>query len=423
MLAAAAAAVSGEPSSGSNASLAEEIAALQAEVSRLRAERKGDWLTQQRADDIRDLVSDVLADADTRASLLDESMTAGWDRGFVLAAPDGAFRLRLNAQVQYRFVYNHQDGVGDAQQWGFENRRTKVGVSGHVFDPSWRYKIRGSFSSSTGTFGTSDVYIEKRFGDGWSVRAGQFKPPFLHEWLMSSSRQLAAERSLVNAAFNPGRTDGIQLALESDRFAFKVMLSDGFDRDDTPALEPGNEIAMTGRAEVLIGGEWSQFRDYASWAGDESSVLLGGAVHYEKEESGTAGPEEEALFTWTADASGQFSGVGLSLAAVGSHLDVADADRFGIVAQAGVFIVPDAWDVFVRYEWGDSDVPGDEELSVITAGVNRYIRGHEIKLTADVGYGLNPVAEFWASTGAGWRADEAGRDGQVVIRTQLQLVF
>jgi hypothetical protein len=78
-----------------------EIDELRSEVSHLRdtvAELRStvqefqagdDWLTQQRADEIRGLVRDVLADADTRASLLQDGMTAGWDKGFFLGSADG----------------------------------------------------------------------------------------------------------------------------------------------------------------------------------------------------------------------------------------------------------------------------------------------------------------------------------------------
>ena len=48
----------------------ETIKALRSEVDTLRAETKPDWLTEQRAAEIRALVSDVLADADTRMSHL-----------------------------------------------------------------------------------------------------------------------------------------------------------------------------------------------------------------------------------------------------------------------------------------------------------------------------------------------------------------
>lgn len=63
------------------------------------------------------------------------------------------------------------------------------------------------------------------------------------------------------------------------------------------------------------------------------------------------------------------------------------------------------------------------DLSILTVGINRYVRRHDLKLTADVSYGLNEVGRFWSSSGAGWRRDHRGREGQVVARFQFQLLF
>lgn len=113
-----------------------EVAALKAQVAQLSAGE--DWLTEQRADEIRGLVQDVLSDADTRASLLQSGMTAGWDKGFFLASSDGNFKLKLSGLVQVRFNYNNQDDSPvDDDRWGFENRRTRLKFAGHVVDPTW----------------------------------------------------------------------------------------------------------------------------------------------------------------------------------------------------------------------------------------------------------------------------------------------
>jgi hypothetical protein len=58
----------------------------------------------------------------------------------------------------------------------------------------------------------------------------------------------------------------------------------------------------------------------------------------------------------------------------------------------------------------------------VTVGVVRYYNGNMLKWTTDVGVGLHPVASEFASTALGWRADAPGENGQVVIRSQLQLL-
>ena len=403
--------------------LSRRLAVLHEEIDLLADERERDWLNRQRAAEIRSLVGEVLADADHRAGLLEDGLLAGYERGFFIAGPDGDFRLRMNGRLQFRFVYNHQDdGPEDDDRWGFENRRFRLSFSGHVFDKSWRYKIGGGFDRDGGAFETSDVYIEKDLGDGWSLRAGQFKGPFLREYLQSAFRQLAVDRSLVSAAFGQGRSDGIQLSWEGEHLAFYGLCSDGFGNDDTAALDEDTEIALTGRAEWLLAGDWKQFRDFSGWSDDEFDLLLGGAAHYEKDEYGTGAGGEEETFTWTIDASAEWAGAGLFAALVGRHLDAAGQDQYGLVVQGSVFLAPDEWECFARYEWGDEDGESDD-LSLLTLGVNRYFSGHDLKLTVDLGYACNAVGDFWASSGAGWRADESGSEGQIVLRTQFQLLF
>ena len=86
----------------------EQLAAKVAKLEEVATD-DGVWLTEARADQIRGLVTDVLADADSRASLQADGATAGWNRGFFLASPDGSFRLNLRGQIQFRWAANMRD--------------------------------------------------------------------------------------------------------------------------------------------------------------------------------------------------------------------------------------------------------------------------------------------------------------------------
>ncbi len=146
------------------------IAELEARVAQLSGEG---WLNEQRAEEVRSLVQDVLADADTRSSLLQGGASGGYDHGFVLGSGDGNFHLKINGQEQIRFIWNNQDDTsGDTNRAGFENRRTRLVFSGHVVDPSWRYKIQGDFGDS-GSFGLLDAWVQKKFENGWDMKVGQ----------------------------------------------------------------------------------------------------------------------------------------------------------------------------------------------------------------------------------------------------------
>ena len=121
------------PTTASIEELRQMVVDLQSEVSDLKNQDKT-WLNQQRADQVRDLVHDVLADADTRSSLQGSGVTAGYDGGAFLQSADGNWKLKINGQVQARWLYNRADGQDS--EHGFEQRRTKAIFSGHVADPS-----------------------------------------------------------------------------------------------------------------------------------------------------------------------------------------------------------------------------------------------------------------------------------------------
>ena len=249
------------------------IAELEAQVENLKG---GDnWLTDQRAEEIRGLVYDVLADADTRSSLLQGGMTSGYDDGFMIGSPDGNFSLKLNGHLQVRYVVNNQDdgstlmpNTDDTDRRGFEVTRARLIFSGNVGGPEWTYYINGGFDRDTGSFVLEDATISKDMGDGWSASFGQFKMPVNREWLVDSMDQLAVERSVASYLFSGGRTQGAQLRHTGDSFRFSFSGNDGMGAAFGGGPNGWNtydtEYAFAGRAEFLLSGNWDQFNDLTS---------------------------------------------------------------------------------------------------------------------------------------------------------------
>ncbi len=430
--------------------LEDRVAELENLVSQLSAQTGEGWLTESRANEIRSMVADVLADADTRASLLEGGQVAGWDKGFKIGSPDGNFMLQIGGYMQVRFGYNHRDNSSDDDRWGFDLRRAKITLKGHVIDPSWTYSIQGAFgrdtrpyltgvavdfdeedvttssSSISGPMELDDAYIQKNLGGGWYVRFGQFKLPFLHEELVSSTRQIGLERSLINAAFTLNRSQGVRVQYDADNYRVYGAYSDGAGLKNTSFLTYDTEYAFTGRGEWLVAGDWKQFDDLTSWRGEEFGLLVGGAIHYQRGEFGTAATETDTL-SWTLDASAEFGGFGLFAAIVGRHLDfnsagMADLDQIGFVIEGSVFLADDL-DLYGRFEWGDDDIAGNDELAIVTVGVNKYFNKHQLKWSTDIGLAFDEVEATWASSSAGWQTDTDGADNQIVVRSQFQLLF
>jgi hypothetical protein len=449
-----------------NDELKSRLLAAEAKIAELEAQNNDNWLTEQRSDEIRSLVNDVLADADTRASLLQSGMTAGYDNGFVISSSDGNWLLRVNGQLQTRFIVNDRDADADTgaasnatdkYRWGFENSRTKLIFTGHVVNPSWTYKIEGNFagaqdellttagavalsgSSDYGEFNLQDAWIHWDYGNGWGVRVGQFKTKLLREFSVFSGNQLAVERSNTSYVFGTGRTQGVEVTYNSDAIRGWASFNDGPNAENTPWSVYDTEFSIDSRIDWLLSGTWEQMEDFTSPAGDETGIMIGGGIGYSKSEYGTTlsplspslpgtgvpADNEQEIFTATVDVQAEFGGFN----AFGSFIyrntsanDSAlfpDTDQFGFVLQGG-WCFSDDWELYGRYEYLDLDTGPNDTQSLLTIGVNRYFSGHNLKWTTDWVYSFDEV--LVANPITGLRPDTAGAN-QWAIRTQLQLMF
>lgn len=460
------------------AQLRSMVDSLRGEVDQLRGQMQSDWLTEQRSEQIRGLVEDVLADADTRANLQGDGATSGYDGGFFIQSADGRFRLKVSGQLQARFMYNNADGQNS--DYGFEMRRLKLKFSGHVVDPTWTYKfsiINQRNSQGTGAENemyVEDAWIQKTCEDGCYVRVGQFKAPFLREELVSSSKQLTVERSMINNQFTYGWTQGVELGMKKDNLWARAMYLDGPVSINSQSQNTANDAAsLVARVDWMIDGvwkDWSTFTGYGSKS--ESSAFIGAAFQwFNNSDRASATPTEyggadaNRSYGFTVDASVSGKGwtaysalvysnnaydgpVRFTPAGVPIFGNVDSNQAWGWIVQGGV-MVADEWQVFGRYELGDiqhynqgnagyADGNGLNNRgmrtghdSTLTVGFNNWIEGKNLKWTTDVGYAFStlndggsdmPRADY-VSSGNGWREDNAGESGQWLIRTQLQLLF
>ena len=471
-----------------NERIAAANAELAAKVARLEqhAADSGSWLTEARAEQIRAIVGDVLADAAARDSLADDGSTAGWDKakGFHLASADGNFSLGIRGDAQFRWNNNHRD-IGstaaatgstaagtDEDTRGFEWRRVRLTFAGNVIDPSWTYDFKlANNRSATANNSTyiDDAYVQKSLDGGFALKVGQFKLPFLREDQVSSTGQLAVERSLVNEVFSISRSQGVSFGWTGKDLRFEGFYGDAL-RANASAPTSGagaatgvatgqntgfsvnpTEYAFAGRFEFKPLGEWKQFRDMQSYRGEEMGVLVGLAA-YAEAMSGASGASADEIWSATADATVDFGGASLLVYGVYREVTLADAqavrgggtddtlEQWGALAQLGVFVADDV-ELFARYEMGSTDTDQfrtnatalsatGEEDSIATLGLNWWPAGSKVKfvkVSADVGFAFTPLVDF-NGTGAGYLPDytpSAGdtSDGQWLVRTQMQFLF
>ena len=133
---------------------------LEARVTDLNRQQGEEWLGEQRAGQIRDIVRDVLADSDQRANLSDGGMTAGWNDGFFLGSSDGRFRMNVGGFVQSRFTwsairtgnYNTSSSAGSQpvfdrkdNRYGFNIPDLQLWADGHLFSRDFQYMVKARF--------------------------------------------------------------------------------------------------------------------------------------------------------------------------------------------------------------------------------------------------------------------------------------
>lgn len=425
-------------------------------------------------DQIRAIVAEAMADAETRSSLLDGGATAGHDGKFFIASSDGGFRLNIGGDIQVRYVVNYRGddntvtapNKGDDFDTGFQNSRIRLHFGGNIINKDWTYRIL-TRSSSAGEVIVEEAYGGHNFGNGWKAVFGQFKVPLLHEELVSSVKQLAVERSLVNGAYSQSRSQGVQLGYEQEDWNAKVAFSDGLLSENTdftnqvlissaagaPFIVRGEaDYAFTGRFEFKFAGAWDQYQDFTSKPSESAMAVAGVAAHFQQSPNTGDGTDvDRQTLEYTADFAFEQAGWNFYGAFVGRHEEFrgagaanqTDFDDFGGLAQGGYrWSSGGSWgdqEVFARWDalFPDSDRNlNNDAYNFVTLGFNDYFAGHAAKFTFNAIIALNEtndianVAEatpgagsirVLPSTGSGLLG--SSESGEVAFQMQMQLLF
>jgi hypothetical protein len=406
------------------------------------------------ADEVRAIVSEMLADAETRASLQGGGAMAGHDGHFFLSDAGGNFRLQIDGSVQFRYTLNFRDGDGDDDpedvdgdgdldpnpdldddfESGFTTPRTELAFSGNLAAPNLLYKVSGAFDRDGGEFRLEDAWAAYAWENGLILLFGQYKMPVLWEDVINNRNSLAADQSVVNAVFRQDRSQGAWLHHPTEHFRWWAGFSDGIRSENTDFDDDGSDWALTGRIEWKWAGEWSAFDQFTSMPGSEHAGRLSAATHWQDQSSG-----DDDLLLGAATTEVFVKGSGWNAYAMGVWLhtddDTDEFDDFGAMVQGGFYIPgADKWEPFARYDVviPDGDRTNDDAFNTIAAGVNYYLFGTAAKFTFDVQYFLdatidNDLVASVATGESGSRGTRIGLlpsdDASFAVRFQFQIVF
>ena len=446
-----------------------EIDAIKARFSRMEKSQQQSWLNGQRMEEVKNLVREVLVDAETRSSLLENGIYAGHDgKHFFLKSAGGDYLLSIAGQIQVRHIYNNQNQSADDEEYGFAIRRTKMKFSGHVANPRIKYGIQLAVQQDNNMVNSDLITLGYQLTDGMYIWIGEDKGPFLREETTSSKNQLAIERSYVNEIFTIDKVQGIGLKWKlSDRLKFESMISDGSKSGDGSTSAPrftqrdmndgdpnsGSQVAdrnttklfdqdasdfsCTARINWLAAGTWKQAKDFSSWPGEDMAILVGGALHYETGETGDAFLNNNFI-SWMVDASIESQGWSAFVALIGQSMDLDNSaplafnkyDLWGLVCQGSynMSMGGHSLEPFVRWEHLDFDdlltdaaIQDQDEVDLLTFGTNYYLSRHNAKFSVDLLLALDSIP--FGSSSVHLLSDAFGEDNQTVLRAQFQLLF
>jgi len=443
-----------------------QLDAVQTETTQMREtldELKAedlDWLSQKRADDIRELVQDILSDADSRNSLVGDGLLGGWSDGFFLASSDGRFQLKIGGLIQERFVQNYlRSDTTDRWRGGIETTRMRLNFSGHIFDRDTTFLVQAGYGyldpnsilpNTRIADRLWDAWVKFKLSENWSAKIGVFMLPFTRESLVSDQYQLAVDHSLIDYRLGLGRSQGIELTwVPNDTTRVFLSTSSGSPTlrgvnisgtNPTPpwaALSEDTDWSATARAEFLLEGSWSQFNQFTSPIGSEQGMMWGVAVHGQKAERLGRGNGKQDQYGITSDISIHSDGMTFFASGVfhnqkNASSSVPNGDWLGYVVQASTYMT-DTTEYFIRYASGGviQDSLGNNDVHILTNGINWYLDGQGLKITSDLGISFGEISvgqggsdspPGMANQMVGWRPS-TNQNAEWLFRTQLQLAF
>ena len=408
-----------------------ELAAMRAELAEIRVAQREEWIDRERANQMRAVVADAMADSATRASFLSSDVTCGYDRGAYMRSADGCWSVKVNLLAQVRFVYNsasNQQGADNT--WGMETHRVNAMLAGTMLDPSVSWMMMTDYNTQPDRFVevVDEVvllyaWVRKDMGSGFAVTVGLQNVPWdMESDYVGSCNITSGEFSIFNYRFGSGKQEGVTASYRGDWWrttAGVFSQLNGFEQQwDSPTnLAAG--LAM--RTEAKIGAEWTDLDwEYSLREGQEGMVFGLGTLWSSGRAENSQEPDTPAAQGFTAALRGTAAGATL-IAQYALMRDPVGQPELGwgsgVNVQGSVFVA-DGVQAFAEACWMDAvEVPW-----IAQCGVNWYVGGRVMKVTTRVvvPFGSGDV-NGTRNIAGGLGIADSGNNASLV--TQLQLLF
>jgi hypothetical protein len=338
--------------------------------------------------------------------------TVKYEKGFILESGDGDFHIKTGIRSQFRYeLVRLEEPEGDEElQSRFYIPRLRLQLEGHAFGKANAYKVEFELSGR-GQAILKDFYVDRKFGSGVQVRAGQWKKPFSRHELVSDYSSTFNERALANGLIDAARDSGVMVhngfdkAPEGVEWALGLFNAQRADRNTSPITceDPADATTCVGGTPTNVPGDWGPLvaarvgynlgdvKGYAEGDLDGGPLRLAIGAGYlvdlnnlEEDEAG------DVQLTHGATADFLLKIAGFDLQGGVYLLKDGDADaEVAFLGQAGYFVMPGSVQVAGRFSLTPILGSDDETIQEALGALNVHFKGHNFKLATDGGVIMN----------------------------------
>lgn len=365
------------------------------------------------------LVALIAATPHATAQEPETAASTGYDKGFFIESADGAFSLKTQARVQFRYTFASEveadPATGDESRDNdslFAVQRGRLTLGGHAFGDDLDYKLQVDFGR--GSVSLKDYYVDYHLAGNTLIRFGQYKRPFSRQQITSSGSQELVDRAITDGYFDAGRDAGLMVHNryeKSPELEWAVGLFNGTGENVVPGRSEGAPDTFNPALVARIGYNHGGIKGYseADLEGGPLRFAVGASVLAELDGDGDDASAIRSELDYMIKVEGFSTSGGAYFATAQDGADFPDqtGDALGFHLQAG-YTVDKTHQVAGRYALILPQADGAGNLQEASLGYSLYLFGHGFKWQTDVTLGLH-------------EGQDPGEDVQ--IRSQAQLSF
>jgi hypothetical protein len=359
-------------------------------------------------------------------SKVDESLgRAGFKDGFFIESADGAYSLKPQSFLDFKFAYA---GLKDQRdEFAFSVPYARIALKGTLFTKAFKYNVTTDFAKGNAvlTYYYGDYAV---VADYFAIRAGQQKRPFSRLYIGPSEKSQFVSASAAVKAFGDATDLGIVLHNGQPRFEYAVGIFNGTGAKSnfSGAVQVDT---VTGQGSVSNGAfsnvparfrpalvarvaaNYGKIEGYseADFEGGGFRASLGLASYTELDYD----QDDKSAVRGTLDGLIKYQGLAVNVAGFigskqdGKHWGDRTLEGTGGVIQVGQLVAGHI-EPILRYSFV-SPQGTNNDTHELTGGVNLYFYKHNLKWMNDVGASIRP---------------EVGKTTvDYIYESQLQLMF